>query len=250
MNNLFQIGIKNLTSPIILNGNNPQTTIAKVSLKAILPYDILNIGETGKTKKNLTNKLLKLWNKENNILSLTKIEKIRKKISIIKQNLSANKIIIELVFPYFREKYAPVSKVNSLLEYIATLKIEYEKEIRFTMGITIPVTSASPLSRNEQSAKTQRTYISLKLDNVSLLDWDFLIDLIETTGSCEIYPLLKRPDEKFVTEYSYENPKSIINIASEVYNRIQKQTDSKHFQIEVENEESNHNYNSYVCIKN
>ena len=166
--------------------------------------------------------------------------------------LDAAKGCIEVSFPYFIKKTAPVSQVESLMDYEVSLICEIRNdkpEIR--QKVLVPVTSLCPCSReiSAYGAHNQRSHITVNV----LLKEDFPIDdligQIEKQASCELYGLLKRPDEKFVTEYAYENPKFVEDLVRDIAGVLNADDRIVAYTLEAENFESIHNHSAYALIE-
>ncbi|NLC24561.1 MAG: GTP cyclohydrolase I FolE2 [Oxalobacter sp.] len=166
--------------------------------------------------------------------------------------LDASEGRIEVTFPYFVKKAAPVSQVESLLDYEITLTCEIRSgNVEIWQKVLVPVTSLCPCSReiSAYGAHNQRSHITVN----ALLTSDFpveeLIAGIEKQGSCELYGLLKRPDEKFVTERAYENPKFVEDLVRDVAGVLNADDRVMAYTLEAENFESIHNHSAYALIE-
>ncbi len=163
--------------------------------------------------------------------------------------------IIEMRFPYFVNKKAPVSKVESLMDYDVTFIGESGKTgTTMTLKVVVPVTSLCPCSKeiSDYGAHNQRSHVTLtaKLAPGPHFVWiEELIDLAEDVASCELYGLLKRPDEKFVTERAYDNPKFVEDLVRDAAHRLNKDSRIAHYVVESENFESIHNHSAYAMIE-
>ncbi len=167
--------------------------------------------------------------------------------------LEAHRGYIGLSFPYFVRKAAPVSGVESLMDYDVRIVGERAGDKnRFKLQVMVPVTSLCPCSRDisEYGAHNQRSHITL---SVELRDdglWiEDLIDLAEAEASCEVFGLLKRPDEKFVTERAYENPKFVEDAVRDLAVRLNADPRISAYTVECENFESIHNHSAYARIE-
>ncbi|MCL1887240.1 MAG: GTP cyclohydrolase FolE2 [Betaproteobacteria bacterium] len=166
--------------------------------------------------------------------------------------LEASEGQIEVTFPYFVKKSAPVSKVESLMDYEVSLVCKIRHHIaEIRLKVLVPVTSLCPCSReiSAYGAHNQRSHITVD----ALLKTDFpieeLIAQIEKQASCELYGLLKRPDEKFVTEYAYENPKFVEDLVRDVAGILNADDRIVAYVLEAENFESIHNHSAYAMIE-
>ena len=157
---------------------------------------------------------------------------------------------IELVFPYFIRKTAPVSGVESLLDYDATLIIDKREGERacLTLRVTAPVTSLCPCSKeiSEYGAHNQRSHITLEARLRSPMAIEELVRLAEEEASCEVFGLLKRPDEKWVTERAYDNPKFVEDLVRDIALRLMDEPRIAEWKVASENFESIHNHSAYA----
>ena len=172
--------------------------------------------------------------------------------------LEAGAGYIAMRFPYFMMKQAPVSKVSSLMDYDVTYKAEVrDGERTVDLSVVVPVTSLCPCSKeiSEYGAHNQRSHITITVSldaarpaEASLAPED-LIAIAETQASCELYGLLKRPDEKYVTERAYDNPKFVEDLVRDVAGALEGDDRIRAYRVESENFESIHNHSAYACIE-
>lgn len=159
---------------------------------------------------------------------------------------------IELSFPYFINKTAPVSGVESLMDYEVGLIGEITKgELEITLKVMVPVTSLCPCSKkiSAYGAHNQRSHITVNALLADELLVDDLIARIEEQASCELYGLLKRPDEKYVTERAYDNPKFVEDLVRDVAGMLNADARIAAYTLEAENFESIHNHSAYALIE-
>src|SRR3989440_10487090 len=159
---------------------------------------------------------------------------------------------IEMSFPYFIEKKAPVSGVKSLMDYVVTFfgDIRNGKQ-RFTLKVVVPVTSLCPCSKkiSERGAHNQRSHVTVSARTNDFVWIEEVVDIVEKQGSSELYGLLKRPDEKFVTERAYDNPKFVEDMVRDVAAVLNLDERIDAFTVESENFESIHNHSAYALIE-
>jgi GTP cyclohydrolase IB len=158
---------------------------------------------------------------------------------------------IEMSFPYFVAKKAPVSGVTSLMDYEVTFvgEIVDGKEV-FTLKVLVPVTSLCPCSKkiSERGAHNQRSHVTIAA-RINTFVWiEELIDIAENQASCQLYGLLKRPDEKFVTENAYDNPKFVEDMVRDIAAQLNADKRVTGYVVESENFESIHNHSAYAMI--
>ena len=164
--------------------------------------------------------------------------------------LDASSGRIELAFPYFIRKKAPVSGVESLLDYDATLILDQREGERacLTLRVTAPVTSLCPCSKqiSEYGAHNQRSHITLEAHLRAPMAIEELVRLAEEEASCEVFGLLKRPDEKWVTERAYDNPKFVEDLVRDIALRLMQEPRIAEWRVASENFESIHNHSAYA----
>jgi GTP cyclohydrolase I len=159
---------------------------------------------------------------------------------------------IEMSFSYFVNKEAPVSGVKSLMDYAVSLIGEIcDGEPQITIRVEVPVTSLCPCSKEiaDYGAHNQRSHVTVTAKTNKFLWIEELIDVVEREASCELYGLLKRPDEKFVTERAYDNPKFVEDMVRDVAQRLNEDDRITAYVVESENFESIHNHSAYALVK-
>ena len=159
---------------------------------------------------------------------------------------------LEMTFPYFVMKKAPVTGVQSLLDYRATLAAEIEgRPLETWLKVLVPVTSLCPCSKqiSDYGAHNQRSHLTISARIAEHVWLEELIEVAEYEASCELYGILKRPDEKFVTERAYDNPKFVEDIVRDVATRLNADERIRAYVIEAENFESIHNHSAYARIE-
>ena len=237
-----RVGIKNLKYPVIVKDRDKgkQHTIASVSLTVDLPMHFKG------THMSRFVEILEAEKNEIYIDSLFSIlEKVKKKLNAISSH-------IELSFPYFREKTAPISKKKSLIDYevkFNALIIDNRKDLILT--VKVPVTTLCPCSKSiaKYGAHNQRgeAIVSIRFNGEFWIEE--LIDIIENSASSELFALLKREDEKYVTEKAYENPVFVEDLVRNIAVKLKKDRRIIWYHIEAENYESIHNHNAYAMIE-
>ena len=181
---------------------------------------------------------------------------LRPMMNAMLNRLGATSGHIAFSFPCFLRKAAPVSGVESLLDHDVTLRASEDPLHGFSVEIEVRVaaTSLCPCSKeiSDYGAHNQRSHVTLtaKLAPGPHFVWiEELIDLAEDVASCELYGLLKRPDEKFVTERAYDNPKFVEDLVRDAAHRLNKDSRIAHYVVESENFESIHNHSAYAMIE-
>ncbi|MCC8396717.1 GTP cyclohydrolase FolE2 [Paraburkholderia sp. MMS20-SJTR3] len=159
---------------------------------------------------------------------------------------------IEVSFPYFVNKTAPVSGVQSLLDYEVTLTGDTRNgATRLFLKVLVPVTSLCPCSKkiSQYGAHNQRSHVTINAELNGDVAVEELVRIAEEEASCELWGLLKRPDEKFVTERAYENPKFVEDLVRDVAQRLNADERVVAYVLEAENFESIHNHSAYAVIE-
>ncbi|MBR2732741.1 MAG: GTP cyclohydrolase I FolE2 [Selenomonadaceae bacterium] len=186
-------------------------------------------------------------------LTISDVEKI---LLDALEKLSTDFAAIELAFKFFVKKFSPVSEKPSLSAVDCTFSGELELggRMKFTLGLSVPFTSLCPCSKeiSDFGAHNQRSICRVKLsfadaDKLDALSIENFVRLIESQGSAEIFPLLKREDEKFVTEAAYRNPKFVEDILRDVVTALRRVENLSAFAVECENFESIHNHNAFAA---
>ncbi|WP_250473497.1 GTP cyclohydrolase FolE2 [Caballeronia sp. GAFFF1] len=166
--------------------------------------------------------------------------------------LEAHSGRIEVTLPYFVMKTAPVSGVQSLLDYEATFIAEKrDGRTRLTLKVLVPVTSLCPCSKkiSQYGAHNQRSHVTITAELAGEVAVEELVRIAEEEASCELWGLLKRPDEKFVTERAYENPKFVEDFVRDIATRLNADERIVAYVLEAENFESIHNHSAYAVIE-
>lgn len=237
-----KVGIRNLKYPIVLKDKDAdiQHTIATISMTVDLPKHFKG------THMSRFLEIIENKGKEIHINSLYKIlEEMQKK-------LNANAAHIEMEFPYFKTKRAPVTKKKSLLDYTVKFHgVMYSDKKDFIMTVRVPVTTLCPCSKSISSygAHNQRGEVTVSVRFKDMVWIEDIISVVEESASSELYALLKREDEKFVTEKAYENPVFVEDLVRNVVVKLRKNKSITWYTIEAENFESIHNHNAYAMIE-
>ena len=156
-----------------------------------------------------------------------------------------------LFFPFFLQKKAPVTGVESLLDYQVTLTGQVNQSSVVTeICIVVPVTSLCPCSKeiSNYGAHNQRSHVTVSVRSSAFIWIEELIETVEAQASCELYGLLKRPDEKYVTEKAYDNPKFVEDLVRDIAGQLNQDQRISSYTVEAENFESIHNHSAYAQI--
>lgn len=237
-----KVGVKDMRHPVAILGRNGHTqqTIGNFSLYVNLPHD---------RRGTHMSRFVEIINDQREPLSMAAVRTL---LTTISTALESENAYLSVKFPYFVDKQAPISKVSSLLDYDITLNGEKRGiTTTVTIKLVVPVTTLCPCSRQiaDYGAHNQRSHIILTAAIIEEDLWiEDLIDLIENEASCQIYGLIKRPDEKFITEHAYDNPKFVEDIVRDIAARLNLDTRVRAYTVESENFESIHNHSAYALI--
>ncbi len=239
-----QVGIKDLRFPIQYHSQTGiQHSIARFTMTVFLP-------ET--QKGTHMSRFVALLEEQQNPLDWTVLHTLTEKML---QRLQSPAGKITVSFPFFRQKTAPISGIKSLLDYDMTLTGEFTAQGQYfgTLQVQIPVTSLCPCSKeiSQYGAHNQRSHVTVALSchEKTPITVEEVINWVEDQASCQLYGLLKRPDEKFVTERAYENPKFVEDMVRDVAAILRDDKRITAFTIESENFESIHNHSAYAIIQ-
>lgn len=236
-----RVGVKNLRYPITVldRANRSQQTIGSINMYVNLPH---------RFRGTHMSRFVEILNEYHKTLHVDIIGEILKKM---KDKLHAEEAHMEVTFSYFIEKSAPVSKTKSLMEYSCTFVGTLKDREDFILGVEVPVTTLCPCSKeiSNQGAHNQRSLVTIKVRFREFVWIEELIDIAESAASCPIYALLKRSDEKSVTEQAYNNPRFVEDVVREVAVRLNRDSRIIWYRVESENFESIHNHNAYATIE-
>ncbi|WP_305045478.1 GTP cyclohydrolase FolE2 [Geoalkalibacter sp.] len=236
-----KVGVKNIRYPIVVLDKSKarQHTVARVNMYVDLPHHFKG------THMSRFIEVLNLYHGEISIESLDSI------LREMKQRLEASRAHLELDFPYFIEKAAPVSGARSLMEYQCRMIGILGEEQDFILGVSVPVTSLCPCSReiSARGAHNQRSLLSVQIRYRGHVWIEDLVSWLEGCASAPVYALLKREDEKAVTEQAYDNPMFVEDIVRAVTEKLAGVPEITWFQVECENFESIHNHSAYALVE-
>jgi len=237
-----KVGIKDIKHPVRVGDRSgrEQHTIANFNMYVNLPHDF---------KGTHMSRFVEILN--SNEYEIT-VQSFKRMLQEMIARLEAASGHIEMNFPYFVNKVAPVSAVESLMDYDVSFIGEiHDSTPVITVKVVVPVTSLCPCSKkiSKYGAHNQRSHVTITARTNSFLWIEDLIDIAEKEASCELYGLLKRPDEKQVTEHAYENPKFVEDMVRDIAARLNQDTRIDAYIVESENFESIHNHSAYALIK-
>ncbi len=239
-----KVGVKNVKYPIIVldKANGTQHTIADISMYVSLPRSY---------KGTHMSRFVEILHTHQNMINMRDFPAILREM---KERLNATSAHMEVRFPYFIRKDAPVSGTPGYLEYTCAF-IGHMNELNamkdFTVSVSVPVTTLCPCSKeiSDWGAHNQRGAVTVAVRFKKFFWIEDLIAVIERCSSCDIYSVLKREDEKFVTEKAFENPKFVEDVVREVAEKLETEPNITHFVVEAENFESIHNHSAYAYVE-
>ncbi|MBM3844712.1 MAG: GTP cyclohydrolase I FolE2 [Verrucomicrobia bacterium] len=237
-----KVGVRGLRFPIQLRdkAKSLQNTIATISLCVDLPKEF---------KGTHMSRFIEVLNAHGSVVHVENIPEILYAMQI---RLSAATSHLTMEFPFFLEKKAPVSGLTGLMDYVARFEAAATgQEIDFVLTVKAPVTTLCPCSQaiSRYGAHNQRGEVTVQIRSEKIVWIEDLIELMESSASSELYSLLKREDEKAVTERAYENPVFVEDLVRNVAVKLNAHPDVTWYRVEAENFESIHNHNAYACIE-
>jgi GTP cyclohydrolase IB len=237
-----QVGIKGIRHPIRVSERNGgvQSTVAMLNMYVGLPHQF---------KGTHMSRFIEILNAHEREIS---VDTFKVMIDEMVERLEARSGHIEMNFPYFVTKSAPVSKVKSLMDYDITFIGEIDEGAKcFKMKVVVPVTSLCPCSKriSDYGAHNQRSHVTISAKTSGFVWIEELVEYAEKHASSELYGLLKRPDEKFVTERAYDNPKFVEDMVRDVATELNHDKRIQWYRVESENFESIHNHSAYALIE-
>ena len=237
-----KVGIKDIRHPIGLMNRDGRTqhTVGNFSLYVDLPHD---------RRGTHMSRFVEILNDHEEPLS---VDAVKRMLTTITTTLESESAYLKVNFPFFVSKQAPISGVSSLLDYDVTLLGEKRGDvINITVRVLVPVTSLCPCSKqiSDYGAHNQRSHITLTATVTDEISIEELIDIVEDEASCQIYGLIKRPDEKFITERAYDNPKFVEDLVRDIAARMNADNRVSAYTVESENFESIHNHSAYALIE-
>ena len=236
-----RVGIKAIRHPVRIaeRAGGVQHTIAEFNMYVGLPHHF---------KGTHMSRFVEILNAHEREISP---DTFRTMLREMVRKLEAESGHVEMTFPYFVAKRAPVSGVQSLMDYQVTFvgEIAAGRE-SFTLKVQVPVTSLCPCSKkiSERGAHNQRSHVTIAA-RINAFVWiEELIDRAEGQASSELWGLLKRPDEKYVTEHAYDNPKFVEDMVRDIATELNRDARIEGYVVESENFESIHNHSAYAMI--
>ncbi len=237
-----KVGIKSIRHPVRVADKNGgvQHTIAIFNMYVHLPHNF---------KGTHMSRFVEILNDYEREISVESFEHMLRRMV---KRLEAESGHVEMTFPYFVNKAAPVSGVESLMDYDVTFIGEIDQgAYRQTMKVVVPVTSLCPCSKkiSEYGAHNQRSHVTITARTNAFVWIEEIVAVAEQQASCELFGLLKRPDEKYVTERAYNQPKFVEDMVRDIAAVLNRDERIDAYVVESENFESIHNHSAYALIE-
>ena len=236
-----KVGVKGLRYPISVKDREKglQHTVGVFDLFVNLPHDF---------KGTHMSRFIEVLNEFRGHVSMDKFQSILEKI---KAKLDAESAHMNVEFPYFIEKSAPMTNTPGLMSYTCFMRGSLADRFDLIVGVEVPVNTVCPCSKeiSEYGAHNQRGLVRIQLRFRKFFWIEEIIQIVESSVSSEIFSLLKRADEKFVTEQAYDNPMFVEDVVRSVLSRLRETKNFTWYRIEAENFESIHSHNAYASIE-
>lgn len=237
-----KVGVKGVRYPITVldRANTIQHTTATVNLYVDLPHDF---------KGTHMSRFIEVFNEHRRDLSMPRFLAM---LDELRSNLDAEKAFADVHFPYFIEKSAPVSGQKGMMSYDCSYEGHVSgSEREFWVSVAVPVQTVCPCSKaiSDYGAHNQRGLVKARVKLGPFFWIEDLVSIVEKAASSDVYTLLKREDEKYVTEHSFDKPMFVEDVVREVYVGLLGIGSFPRFSVEAENFESIHNHSAYACVE-
>ena len=236
-----QVGVKGIRYPVTVLDKDmgEQQTVAEINMYVNLPRYY---------KGTHMSRFVEILNEHSRRISLRNFSEI---LQEMKDRLNAESAHMEMRFPYFINKSAPVTGSSGLMEYQCAIKGSLNSGSDLVVMIHVPISTLCPCSKeiSDFGAHNQRGEVRLQVRFKKFVWIEDLIKLVEESASCEVFSVLKREDEKYVTEQAYRNPMFVEDIVRDIAVKLSNDPNITWFTVESENFESIHNHNAYAYIE-
>lgn len=236
-----KVGVNGVKYPVTVldKTDKKQRTVADIDMYVDLPKHF---------RGTHMSRFLEILNEHRGLITMLNVDKILKKM---RKKFGAASAHFSMKFTYFIEKTSPVSKIKSLLNYDCEFISSYTDDLDFVLGVSIPVNTLCPCSKeiSAYGAHNQRSFINIHVRFNDFIWIEDIVGIAERSASSPIYSLLKRSDEKYLTEMSYQNPRFVEDVVREAAVELDRDENITWFTVEVINMESIHAHNAYAIIK-
>jgi GTP cyclohydrolase I len=241
--NIDKVGVKNIRYPITVldRENGRQHTVASINMYVNLPR---------KFKGTHMSRFIEILNDFHGHIDIREFSKV---LEAMQQRLRAESAHLEVTFPYFIKKNSPVTGSPGQMEYGCRIigALTANNGYDLILEVNVPITTVCPCSREISSygAHNQRGLVRLAVRFKRFIWIEDLVRMVENAASCDVFSVLKRPDEKYVTERAYENPKFVEDVVRDIAAELKGDPNVLWFLVDVENFESIHNHSAYAYIE-
>lgn len=244
-----RVGVNNLRYPVVVldREQGRQETVARLSMSVSLPHHF---------KGTHMSRFIEVLNRHRGEITMRTLPAV---LHELREKLDAESAHVEVKFPYFVERTAPVSEARALMDYECSFTGESNGEgDDFVLGVRVPVTSLCPCSKeiSDYGAHNQRGYITIEVrstppgEGSENIVWiEELIEVAERSASAPVYALIKRADERHVTMQAYDNPVFVEDMVRGVAAKLQRDGRVRWFRVHAENDESIHNHNAFAVVE-
>lgn len=237
---LQSVGIKDFTCPVSIRekSGSRQQTVASIMLRAVMPHHV---------RESCVSVFTRVLNKHKDDMTARTLPAL---LTEVREFLQAEEVRLEMRFPYFIAKQAPVTRTASLMEYNCGFTASFDQKEDLLLSVNVPVTTLCPCSKeiSRAGAHNQRAEVELTVRPLSFIWLEDLISMVEECCSCDLYALLKRPDEKYVTEEAYAKPMFVEDVVRMVSQKALQHPDIEWFSVGVESFESIHKHSAYAFV--
>lgn len=237
---LKKVGIKNISWPIkvITKGGGFQSTIAKVDISVDLRHDL-----RGTHMSRFVEVL--------NGIEMLNPEKLEGILKEVRDRLKADNSHIRIIFPYFIYKKTPVSHITIPNKVECIIEAELNKKLDMIVGVRVSIHTLCPCSKeiSEFGAHNQRAIAEIYIKSKKMIWFEDLVGIAESSASAPIYSILKRSDERYITEHAYKNPKFVEDVVRDIVTELEKNNKITWYKVEVTSFESIHNHEAFACVE-
>jgi GTP cyclohydrolase I len=241
--NIDKVGVKNIRYPITVldRAHGRQHTVATINMYVNLPQEF---------KGTHMSRFIEILNDYRGEIHIRSFRTI---LETMKERLQAQSAHLDVTFPYFVEKLSPVSGAAGLMEYACRLvgSLSDEGGYDLVAEVVVPISTVCPCSKeiSDFGAHNQRGVVRVAVRFKRFVWLEELIHLVESEASCDVYSVLKRPDEKYVTEKAYDNPKFVEDLVRDIASRLDRDDHITWYSVDAENFESIHNHSAYAYVE-
>ena len=238
-----KVGVKDIRYPVTVmdRNNGVQHTVASINMYVNVPREF---------KGTHMSRFIEILNEFHGHLDIREFSSV---LEALQEHLQSESAHMEINFPYFIRKLSPVTESAGLMEYRCRIAgtLDREKGYDLVVEVNVPITTVCPCSKeiSDHGAHNQRGTVRIAVRFQRFIWIEDLIDLVERAASCDVYSVLKRPDEKYVTEYAFENPKFVEDVVRDIACELEQDPNVCWFLVDVENFESIHNHSAYAFIE-